>query len=417
MSIGLVARRAALSRFIVVTACIASDILIPDHKPDDSVLFGPVGAPAWLAGFTRWDAARFLAIASGGYNNEESYAFFPALPLAVSAFATLLKSLGCSTGAAPVLAGILITNGSFVVATSALYCLGIAVCRNESVARRAALLFCCTPAGVFMSSIYTESPFAACTFGGLWLLELGHLNFATMLLTLATALRSNGVLNCGFIAFDAFVRILRGPLRQAVRPNVAGSACRVLCIVVFALLRCGLIVAPYIGMQRLAYLRECSACKAGACKNWCDSRIPNIYAHVQATSWQVGLLRYWQWRQLPNFLLAAPAAILAAASACQLIVKFSRQARRVPLDLLIEGLPLLPYVVHWGALTAFVVLFANVQVLTRLVAAGCPAFHWYLASRLPPDGISTYDRKLLWGYIALWNFLGVAMHPNFLPWT
>mgnify|MGYP002050440369 CR=1 FL=1 len=40
---------------------------------------------------------------------------------------------------------------------------------------------------------------------------------------------------------------------------------------------------------------------------WCRERVPSIYAHVQRTYWNVGFLRYYELKQLPNFALAAPA--------------------------------------------------------------------------------------------------------------
>lgn len=48
---------------------------------------------------------------------------------------------------------------------------------------------------------------------------------------------------------------------------------------------------------------------------WCRRPVPNLYSHIQSAYWGVGFLRYWQWKQLPNFLLAAPALLLTACGA------------------------------------------------------------------------------------------------------
>ena len=61
------------------------------------------------------------------------------------------------------LGGVLISNVAFVLAACCLYALGVEVLRDRRLARRGALLFCCTPASVFFSSLYTESPFASTT--------------------------------------------------------------------------------------------------------------------------------------------------------------------------------------------------------------------------------------------------------------
>ena len=40
------------------------------------------------------------------------------------------------------------------------------------------------------------------------------------------------------------------------------------------------------------------------------------------------------------------------------------------------------HVAQWAVLSAASLLFANVQVTTRLVSASCPAFYWYMAHLL-----------------------------------
>ena len=55
-----------------------------------------------------------------------------------------------------VLGGVLLSNSAFVLAACCLYALGVEVLRDRRLAWRGALLFCCTPASVFFSSLYTE---------------------------------------------------------------------------------------------------------------------------------------------------------------------------------------------------------------------------------------------------------------------
>jgi len=97
-----------------------------------------------------------------------------------------------------------------------------------------------------------------------------------------------------------------------------------------------LVLAPYVLWATFAYRRFClelsyiptasgaatsatlpdaSAAAAAAAAEWCHRPLPDLYSHVQTKYWGVGALRYYQWRQLPNFALAAPAFILCA-SAC-----------------------------------------------------------------------------------------------------
>jgi hypothetical protein len=56
--------------------------------------------------------------------------------------------------------GVMLCNGCFVVAALLLWRLSSAALRDERLATLSVLLFCCSPANVFFSAIYTESPFA-----------------------------------------------------------------------------------------------------------------------------------------------------------------------------------------------------------------------------------------------------------------
>mmetsp|Transcript_117029 Transcript_117029/g.342764 ORF Transcript_117029/g.342764 Transcript_117029/m.342764 type:complete len:440 (+) Transcript_117029:82-1401(+) len=399
---------ALLSRIVVVVLCVISDVLLPDHHPDASVMRSPRQVPWWLRAFTRWDAARFLHIAEHGYDTEESYAFFPLLPLAATALAWPARALGCPPTAALLASGLVITNLSFVVSAWALFHLGAAKLGDRGRAMAAVRLYCLTPANVFMSSLYTESPYAACSFGGLLLLEGGRPVGATLLLACATALRSNGLLNGGFFLHCALLQCCRTARRWEGLARLGAAA---VC--------CAAIALPYVALQAYAFARECYAGDAPA---WCRRRLPSVYSHVQAHYWQVGFLQYFQWRQIPNFLLAAPAVCIATWGVCRYIGGVAEDWRRRRADgkwdsrAAVAAWPLLPHVVHWGALTAFICLCANVQIVTRVTSAACPMHHWFVSSLLAQykGGVVA---QLLWSHIILWNVLGVIMHPNFLPWT
>ncbi|THG22747.1 hypothetical protein TEA_022742 [Camellia sinensis var. sinensis] len=47
---------------------------------------------------------------------------------------------------------------------------------------------------------------------------------------------------------------------------------------------------------------------------WCKARVPLLYNYIQSHYWGVGFLRYFQLKQLPNFLLASPILSLALCS-------------------------------------------------------------------------------------------------------
>ena len=40
--------------------------------------------------------------------------------------------------------------------------------------------------------------------------------------------------------------------------------------------------------------------------DWCHGRMPMPYGYIQDKYWNVGFLRYFELRQIPNFIIAAP---------------------------------------------------------------------------------------------------------------
>ena len=204
-----VALLASASRAACVGYMLLADMLLPDHKPEGvlSFDFPPVchlsRRTNLLAAFTRWDSAHFLEAAANGWNDPQrvySHAFFPLYPLLVRWLARLLEPLLVSpsllcAAELRVASGVLVSNGAFVVAACCLHRLGTRVLRDAALARTAAHLFCIAPASVFFSTVYSESLFAAATFGGLLLLESGAPWRAALCLFLASGCRGNGVLN------------------------------------------------------------------------------------------------------------------------------------------------------------------------------------------------------------------------------
>ena len=104
--------------------------------------------------------------------------------------------------------------------------------------------------------------------------------------------------------------------------------------------QCAAIIAPLAALQFYGYLRFCSRQPSGDVPAWCAERVPYIYGYVQSHYWGVGFLNYWQlsqasshtpgcqfataidresvhlsrryvMRQVPNFVLAAPALALS----------------------------------------------------------------------------------------------------------
>ena len=522
---------AAGSRLAALTLAVGFDYLLPDHVPEGAltVTFDGCNSTAFTRAFTRWDSAHFLAVAADGWEvNEYSHAFFPLYPILVRRLAELLAwphLVACATELR-VVAGLLVSNFCFLVAACCLHALGDRVLRDPVLARTAALLFCASPATVFFSTLYSESTFAAATFGGLLLLEQGLPWSAATALGLATACRANGLLHALPLAHYGLRRLaalieqqttpVRGrggeaarPLRAADRLGAALSLASAVCALV---LQVCLVVAPYIGWQLAGYWRVCPGAETAAAARsspwakrgvrsggaalavptptrhaqqwtstlpagWCTQRLPDLYSHVQQSYWGVGFLSYYELRQLPNFALAAPAIALCVAGCCTSLLLANarygcwtwRELGRGVLGLRPRGLrgsdgddsesrPITPdgaatprallLVIEWSALSALVLLFGNVQIVTRLVSAACPPFYWYMAhlvllrgtpplpARAPELGGRSFGswlgrgsscgrgwlgssrlRTSLLAYLGMFGVVGTALHSNSYPWT
>ncbi|KAH6596542.1 hypothetical protein BASA61_003470 [Batrachochytrium salamandrivorans] len=153
----------------------------------------------------RWDAVYFLSIAESGYTYEQQFAFFPGLPLLMRSFAALLRLItggSMCDQALLAMAGLFVTNMMFVGAAISLYWLSIHILRDNRLAVISAALFAFSPAGIFMSSIYTESPFAMCAFAGMLCMVRGRIWYASAWWFCASLIRANGILLAGFLVWD-----------------------------------------------------------------------------------------------------------------------------------------------------------------------------------------------------------------------
>ncbi|XP_072989589.1 uncharacterized protein [Typha latifolia] len=257
-----------------------------------------------------WDGVYFVRIAECGYEYEQTYAFLPLLPAAMvllsrSVFAPLVPVIGYRATLA--LSGYALNNVAFVFATLYLYRLSVLVLKDSAAALCASVLFSFNPASVFYSSVYSESLYALFSLGGVFYLFSGAKTVATMLLALSGSARSNGALNAGYLCFlailQAYVAII-----QKKKPMLAVKA-------ILAAIMCSIFIfVPFLAFQAYGYLNICLDGASYGRREWCKEKVPLLYGFLQSHYWGVGFLRYFQVKQLPNFLLASPVLSLAVCS-------------------------------------------------------------------------------------------------------
>jgi len=336
-----------------------------------------------LGGFRRWDALYFLHISEYGYTYENTLAFFPLFPLVVRcvAHSVLFPLQLCMSYASVLLISAVIVNTvCFVLSAISLYQLGQIVLGSDVLAFRAAQFYCINPASVFFSAAYSESCYALLAFRGMLLLERNLWISSAIFFALSGAARSNGLVNIGFLLYRTACDMVAWHKVKA-RISVIRFALYV-CRLAMVLLLC---FVPFLAFQHYAYTIFCDQSatyqdlpehirqygnKLGyrmpymEQSAWCSSWPQLSYSYIQSSHWNIGFLNYYELKQIPNFMLATPMALLCACMTVSYLMNH-------PLFCLSVGL--LPhqcsskkcfvYVVHTTVLLIFGILFMHVQVI------------------------------------------------------
>ena len=350
-----------------------------------------------FGGFRRWDGVYFLHIAEHGYTYENTLAFFPLFPLMVRAVgnsALFLLQYFMSYASVLLISAVIVNIACFVLSAMTLYELGRIALRSDTLAYRAAQFYCINPANIFFSAAYSESCYALLTFRGMLMLERNYWVSSAVFFAFSSAARSNGLVNIGFLLYraarDAVAWILLYVQAKA-KVNYSRFGLNV-CQLGMLLVLC---VAPFAAFQYHAYTGYCNyqasyrdlpehVRKYGNKMGyrmpymdpsvWCSSWLPLSYSYIQLSHWNVGFLKYYELKQIPNFLLATPIAVLCSCMILSYLCKhasYCRHAGLLPCDdakhMTENNCHCLPktcfvYIVHTAFLLIFGILCMHVQV-------------------------------------------------------
>lgn len=425
-------RIATVSRLSVLIMQYLFNVLIPDHQAED-VFMSPsledqdmsnVGRTVFnfLSGFLRWDAQYFLHIYRYGYTYENTLAFFPLFPNVVRLLATIIPG---HLNTVFLVVGVVFNSVLFVLAASVLFKLTLHVYNNVEIAYNATVLFCVNPASVFFSAPYSESLFAFTTFYGMYHISRENILKSSLFFGLSVLNRSNGLLNAGYL-LHFFVRSAVGK-RKLLFKCLAGTF---LVFISFGLFQIygyykfcttqqhsfDQKVVDYANTNNLIMPNNNSL------SPWCGVRLP--YSYVQDRYWKnMGLFSYFQFKQIPNFLLASPCIFL--------LLKFGLEYfywnNIIYLGLRSHDKPNFVYVIHSTFLTIFCLFCIHVQVATRMLASSSPVLYWACASyfefplnfnRITLGRVyNDLKSRLIAIYFLTYFIVGTAMFVNFFPFT
>jgi phosphatidylinositol glycan class V len=457
---------AVISRLFIILLSVAFNFIIPDHdadafrSPEDPSDKEKSSADAFVkflfGGLVHWDAQYIIHIALYGYTYENCLAFFPLYPMSIRVFAGCLYYLFegfMSHYSVIVVSSVVVNFITFIISASVLHRLSLQVLRNEQLAYKAAILYCVNPASIFFVSAYSETLFACLTFYGM--LKCGNGSSKNISVGcglpfgLGAVQRSNGIVNIGFIVHEKlrcfFKFVIPDTVTKARRfDSLLLAPLLLVAPVVFLISLVGeviLSITPFVMFQGYGYYKFCivpehnlpdfivSYAETNDLRlpgtaslkpivdhkdHWCNSSLPLAYTYVQDHYWNVGFLRYYQWKQIPNFLLAIPVVWIILTHA----YRFAKQHPRLCYTLgLWEDVPypnskvteklrvqmkknkikfapgMFVYVVHVVFLTIFCTLCIHVQVTTRIIASASPVLYWFTAYHFFRVPASLEDEK------------------------
>jgi phosphatidylinositol glycan class V len=150
-------------------------------------------------------------------------------------------------------------------------------------------------------------------------------------------------------------------------------------------------------------------------------------------------MKYWTWKQIPNFLLALPVFILLWRFVGNWFRTIKTDLWKEKFNYLFSKRKLsnknhwfthqdfLPHIIYTIFLSLFALFFMHVQVTTRFLFSSGPFLYWISADQIKQYHIQNGNLRkifylfnketLLFYYYFTYMIIGIVLFANFLPWT
>lgn len=463
------------SRLFIIVLQYVSNIIIPDHaaqvfnypKTETEYSFVDKIILHFLGGFLRWDGQYFMHIVLHGYTYENTLAFFPLYPLIVKQISLVIQwfvPFLCLESIA-LLVFVFFNVYIFLLSVKTLYKMTVFIF-NPVTAYNTVIAFCFNPASVFFVAPYTECLFSFLTFQSIYQCliiykkysQLKNINITDVTVLvwigLSTLVRSNGVLNIGFFIYTC-ICLLRYHWPKKLLSKLYYSLTFLLLLVISSII----CLLPFILYQIYCYQRFCADFNIYIPDNvrnqaiqykfilpgqfsqhnqtWCHYKIPLAYSYVQSQYWNVGFLKYYEMKQIPNFLLASPLLLILLIGCFKHLSKngdinicnlftFNSLKNKIDFKSKLFNPVINVFVVHALFLSIFCILCIHIQVSTRMICSASPLFYWYCIHYFESKKINivqldwnnlTRMQLIIVLYFSTYFIIGTVMFCNFLPWT
>ncbi|KAF5298333.1 hypothetical protein FQR65_LT01111 [Abscondita terminalis] len=422
---------AILTRVFVLILQFVANILIPDH--DANVFLYPknnTGDTVYddlvklaLGGLLRWDAQYFMHIAKYGYTHENTLAFFPLYPMTIRAIASLFSAIFTILNEDSILLLTFTTFNVFIFvkAATTLYTLS-SIILNADLAYKSAILFCINPASIFFTAPYTETLFSYLCFKSMLncLLiydkqssKINNIINIIIPISLSACVRSNGLLNIGFISYYLVKTSIKSLIFQKTFKKKFLHCIRCLLLFISSVYLC---IVPFMLLQFFDYQLFCTDFQhelpnflvkyvelhdfilpgmvSKYQQSWCFNKIPLAYSYIQKHYWKVGFLKYFEFKQIPNFLLAFPVIALILYNGTLFMIMHKQHCLNLGIfnfkykflntkiksnNAYIFKPSMFVFVVHGMLLVLFCFFCVHVQITTRMLCSASPLIYWFCA--------------------------------------
>ncbi|CAF0926575.1 unnamed protein product [Adineta steineri] len=421
-----------------------SNIIIPDH---DAHVFNPslwslnngtildISIDTFFSGLRRWDAIHFLYIARFGYIYENTLAFFPGYPLLfIRPLAYFLNKILLESNSY-LLSGILINFLFGYFNTCLLYQLGLKYNLKPNHAYWSAILYMINPATIFFLAPYTETLFLFSQLLGHYYLKSNSIFKSCLCFGFGSTIRSNGIISFGFIIYHYLKKKKLPPIYSII-----------LCVSPFFLTQyyqyreyCFEKDLP-IELKTYGFDNNLSMPLTNFSSEWCLKRIPLSYQYVQKTYWNVGFLKYYTIKQIPNFLLALPVFLLIGNFVKSWFLSIRKDLWKRKFNYLFLNKndekqtiwfitkDFFPHIIYMLFLSLFALFVMHIQVATRFLFSSGPFLYFICADRIKQYEIRNGNLRKIFSYLfnkqtflfyyfIIYILVGICLFSNFLPWT
>ena len=436
-----VRRRALRLRILALALALTLDATTPAYDTSRGIIKSSVGAStgiqnpigafvcARVQSLNAWDGEHFVALSMDGYSFEHQHAFQPGyvwlVRRATSAARWVLSFArvadvpvgGAHDECLTTLTATALSTYAYVLSVGAMLAFSNGLLKEQSLAMAATYLYAINPANAFFGSAYTESAFAWAQFTAGTLLQENKIVAAGYYFAIATALRSNGILNVLILLTHLGSQMFHTLRREedAERHQKAARFVR------NSVLACVLAVAPYLAFGHYGEWLYCHRgiestvkqrrpyCRTRSLTNFYGLIPAPLYGFIQKHYWGLGFLSSYTTRNLGNVLLGAP-AIALAAYACRRFTLSQNRRLFVKED---QSVFVCSYFAVLGVMTFVAATYMHIQVATRFLSTS-PAIYWALAY------LGTNSAR--WRYWVTFYYLsyasvGVVLFTRFYPWT